>query len=875
MVDGGPGTATLGLRGLGPARTLILINGQRLAPSGVQGAVSAVDLNALPPQIVLERFEWLRDGASPLYGSDAVAGVVNIVTRRKMGLEIFGANAVTGSGAGARRNLELGLGHGSGRLQLLGAIGYAQTQALELGDLPWAQCQVDGFRFGGDAIDPRTGQSKCYPVTGPGDNGATINTISTTTRAGVGAAGAVGTSFNRWRPNLAVNSGVVGWEGVGNAATSLAVRDTFDGAMWRLPAISPQDLYRGYVSAQYDLQALGQAQLYGSLLLSSRESSQVTYRQLSLDYPKGSPLIPAALQFSTLLPLAGSSAMNPLSGTGLRAFVGVGLNHWRQSVRNLQADGGLRGKLGAGDWRYDLHLAYTLSDGRYYQQQFLTSRLARSAYVLADGAGGFVCADRAGGCVAMPALNAASLGGQFPESWRNYVQAWIAGRTLYETHRQSITLDGTALRLPHGPVKLALGAELIHLRINDTPAPESVAGDVYNSSSAAPSRGTDRQASLFAEAQIPLLGQQRWAQELGLQLAARATSTRSAGEAFTYKAVLRYAPLRALALRAGWGTSFRAPSLKDLFQGATLSFPLGTNDPCNGYTNASSALLRANCAAAGLPADFLQTRNLSVYSQGGAASGLRAETATNLNLGATFRPDLGAGHQLQISADYYHTIIRNGIERAGYAYILNSCYSDPNFGTPQATYCRLVNRNPATGALSVLDNATNIARQEVAGLDLALRFQTRISAVRLGLEMTASHFFSQSYQLFPDQNPTQFNGSVRYPRWTGEARARAQLGGMTALYGVSFVGPQSSYGLLRQNPEVSPFAFATPAYWLHRASVQFALRGFDWVIGVENLFDTPPPAISSGLYARIGNAPLYSGYDTYGRVIHTNVTVRF
>jgi len=115
IVDGGPGTNTLGLRGLGATRTLILLNGRRLAPSGVQGGVSAVDLNTLPPQIIIDRYEVLRDGASSIYGSDAVAGVVNVVTRKKMGVELFAANSMTGAGAGSQQTFEVGAGYNSSR----------------------------------------------------------------------------------------------------------------------------------------------------------------------------------------------------------------------------------------------------------------------------------------------------------------------------------------------------------------------------------------------------------------------------------------------------------------------------------------------------------------------------------------------------------------------------------------------------------------------------------------------------------------------------------------------------------------------------------------------------------------------------------------
>ena len=149
-----------------------------------------------------------------------------------------------------------------------------------------------------DFIDPRTGQPKCYPITGTGSNGVTINTIGTThRRRGVGAPGSVGTTFNRWRPNPAVTTGVVGFEGVGGGANNLNVRDTFEPRMLNESLISPGET-DGLPPGDVRPRRARRRRAVFRFLGHRRESQQTNYRQLSLDYRQGSPLIPANLAFS-------------------------------------------------------------------------------------------------------------------------------------------------------------------------------------------------------------------------------------------------------------------------------------------------------------------------------------------------------------------------------------------------------------------------------------------------------------------------------------------------------------------------------------------------------------------------------------------------
>ena len=202
VTAGGTGANTLGLRNLGPARTLVLLNGRRIAPAGTRGNVLAADLNVLPTAIV-ERIEVLKAGASSIYGSDAVAGVVNIITdAQTRGLTIDAQVNVPEVGAGVDRRISATFGFDSDRLNLIGSVEYRKRDALRLNDRGFTKCPIGGFLSGegtpfgsGDGIG--FGGNPCFTL----DNGGvTINTLGLPTRAGIGRTSGLPGNFNRFVP---------------------------------------------------------------------------------------------------------------------------------------------------------------------------------------------------------------------------------------------------------------------------------------------------------------------------------------------------------------------------------------------------------------------------------------------------------------------------------------------------------------------------------------------------------------------------------------------------------------------------------------------------------------------------------------------------
>jgi outer membrane receptor protein involved in Fe transport len=897
VTNGGPGANTLSLRGLGTSRSLVLLNGRRLAPSGSRGAVGSVDLNVLPTAMV-SRIEVLNAGASSIYGSDAVAGVVNVITRTNVkGLELSAQVNVPEVGSGVEYRLAGVFGLQAGNLKINGAAEYYTRNALTFGDRDFTQCQTDyrlsgagGAPDSGDYIDPTTGQPKCYGIAaGTGASGVTINTLGTPSfngttvalapgvPAGYGnlpASAGFGTAAqqvcNRFRPNPNVTTGALpGYECVGGGFLSTDIRSTFPSSLLNTALISPSTNYNGYLQGTYQLNALGNAEIYSEVLASRRKSEQLGNRQLVIDYNQGSPLIPANLRNATFLNYSASGTPTGIPGTPIaaRVFANFGNYDNYQNVDFVKGSIGIRGQL-PHDWHYDAFASKSWADSTYTSNLVLTNRLAQSLDVVASG-GGFACRNPIGGCVAAPALTPNVIGGQLPADWLNYITAPVVGTTKFRETTYNVTIDGPLFRLPGGMAQLVLGAEQRSQSLDDSPSQESVNGNLYSFSSSTPTRGTDRVREVYGELSLPLI-HKGFIYDLSLDGSARYTNYRSYGGQWTYKIGGSLQPVEWLKFRGSYGTSFRAPQLFEQYLGATSGFNAANTDICNNLSQATAPVRLKNCLADGVPLGFQATTSVAVLQRGGAASGLKSETSRNYNAGIVFQPTFSFG-QLSLAADYFDIRVDNGVSQLSSATIQSQCYDDPAFRANSV--CNLVTRsNSSPYALTVVTGYVNISTSVLRGIDYTARFTAPVGPgkVRLGAQVTQ---FLKRYTLgLPTDPVVDVNGYIANPKFTGTFDAAYIVGGFTLRYGAEWVQHTDSDAYIGGGPT---YIFHTPDYWLHSLSVTYRTDRFEYGIGVRNLTNKNPPFISSGAYTRIGNAPLYSGYDFVGRTFFANVVAHF
>jgi outer membrane receptor protein involved in Fe transport len=910
--EGGAGVNTVGLLGLGSQRTLVLLNGRRLSPAGVGPQLVAADLNVLP-DAVLDHIEVIKNGASSVYGSDAVGGVVNIITDTKMNgltLDAFSNVPLDSRGAGANYRLSVAAGKTFDRGHILASFEYREQTAVKLGDRKDMSCPTDlifdpasGKQIG--QLTPDGSQLRCFPF----------------------ANGAVGTAQNYVLGISYLTTGQVNRYGfpTGDINSPINVNNTNLRALASPRQLeedfySPVRTYTGYVNAAYELGALGDAELYAEGLFTRRESSQANMTQISIDpnqigfeiyggalagygYPSESPFFPNSL----------ASAAHG-SNDALRVFIVPQMLRSTQKVDFYRGNVGLRGNVGIGDIRYDANFQYSRTDGTSGVQGIDTRRIRASLLpVLAPagtpgqyvttaiageaGAGGnYTCASNVtagayngGKCVAADFFNPSTLAGNLPANLFNWLYTNQIERTKYEEEIAQLVFDGTLFKLPAGPVGFAVGGEWRRDAIDDIPSEPSQTGNLYNYSSSGRTKGSDEVYEVFGELKAPLLKDQPFAKRLDVSASVRYTHNRSYGSSTTYRFGGNYAPTDFLTFRGNYGTSFRAPNLYEQFVADQSGFSTAT-DPCENWNTVYSPTsnLYKNCQAdltaaigAAKAQNFIATSSPEVFTSGGGKA-LKAEKSTSWGGGFVFQPKFA---KLEFAVDYFNTTVNDEVSQLGDT-IITRCFESDNFRAGN-TYCSFVGaRDTLQGNLTTLRNAyLNIAMQKVSGIDFNLRYQLPIGGFTNVLNITATRMLHQIYQPFAEEDAVDYNGTLGTqgtaggPKWVGSARLAVRKDNVTLYYGANYVGPM-------KNDVISPpvvngvqavSILRTHNYITQDLSVQVEIGKLgELTFGAKNLFDRKPEMISStdGL-PRVGNYFNYSGYDFLGRSLFLEVVRKF
>lgn len=913
VVNGGQGVNTLGLRGFGPTDTLILINGRRLSPAGVRGAVGAADLNTIPSALV-DRIEILKDGASSVYGSDAVAGVVNIITNDNLdGFILEGQRNIVEAGGGDQSRISFSGGHEFGALRLVGSVEYYERDVLRYGDRDYTRCPGDLVRDPDtgeifDDIDPLTGQLDCWSINFANSAGVTLNTIATGTRAGFGGPGAaVLGNFTRWRPNQMVGDGaggrLDGFEGVnGGGLVGFANRDTFDPDMLDQELITPARTVNAFLQGQYDLG--NGSEVYAEFLYSNRESSGVNFVQLTLDYPNnallgppGSDLRTGPVQnpLSTLPPTLPTNVPIPAPyATQVRAFIGFGNTLSTQDVDYTRYVVGIRGDVGFLDgWQYDFNVYYGHNDAVNTQENFLIDRVFNSL-VVSPAVGGepanlvrnvngvnVVCTitltNPGYGCIPAPALTASTIAGNLPSDWVRWIQQTLRETNVYEETAYQFIIDGPLFSMPAGRVQGVFGLEHRSASIDDTPDFNNINNNVYNFTSAQVTRGEDAVSEAFTELEFPLLSGAPLAESLTLNLSGRYTDYDSYGADSTYKISTSWEPVEDLLVRFTRGTSYRAPALFEQFLGFTSGFLAGNQDPCNGYgARPITDRIYINCdAQIGNPA-FVQNNGVTVFGSGGAVNDLSAETSENETYGFTWRPlhDVDSWGELSLAIDRFSISLSDSVAQPGAANIMNICYGSPNPATEP--YCALISRD-GSNRLTVFNNYLNIASQDAEGYDYGARYAHTLWNGEVSVAVNLTQYTTQTFQLLDLFDPTDTNGRIGSPEMVGDMAVNYERGPWNFRYGLTWIDAMSDYAAQEEDPATSFFVLSTPDYFLHDVSVEYQADNWKATLGVRNLLDEQPPRVSSvdNLINGLGAVPFFSGFDYVGRQFFINLSTSF
>ena len=923
--NGGIGTETISLRGLGASRTLTLINGRRAGKAGTRGGVSAFDLNAIPLSAV-QNIEVLKDGASSVYGSDAVAGVVNIITKSGDTSEIdfFYSGPEEGGGEELRASGAWGKDFSRGNVLL--TFDYNKQEELAQGDRDYFNCGEDyvfdpetGERA--DLINPATGKYKCtdalwghqwvYDYLDP--NYASRPWQRQNSLLQYDYDGTLAQYLPAFGPSGAGIIAPPGWYAVGLGELLLPGADPD-------PYYGPTaGLSEALVSADHPFQdeatlvpeseritlfgtgtfeLTSSAELYGEFLLNRRETKVNGYRQFwsyqylyGYDYGAGFAVggDPVALANGW-----GVQQPDVLTGAGLTSYFGLSgtgaTNHSddQVTVNYVNLVGGARGNFDGAltDWNYDVFLQFSQSDGDYTSDVIYDDAITPYEFrnSLCEGT---VTPVRGVPCVDVNWYNPDLLNGELPANEREFLFGTATGNTIYEQAQIEAFVDGPLFELPAGTVEAGFGFNRTRERINDVPAEVFQVGNAWGSSSAGITRGSKTSTALFGELAIPLLKDKPLVEALDLSLSARWTDVDVYGDGTTYKVGLGWQVTPSLKARATYGTSFRAPALYELYLDAQTSFAgQRTIDPCVNYVNAFAdgdiSERRFNNCAADLPPGLVPGGGggSATVSASGNAGELDAETSDALNIGLIWVPTFA---NFRASIDYYEIEVSDQITQLGAANILLGCYESDNFATDPL--CDLFTRNDTNYLIdTVTNNFINVATQTNKGVDMQAEYSHDFAFGSMTLEGQATYQMEDELVLFASSDPIDSNGEAGDPEWVGEASVTFERGPWSAYWGVNYIGDTSnidSYGGNTGTSLGNPIRFKlkTEQVIYHSASLTRELpNGFQVRVGVANVFDEAPPSVTTlnlGEYSTVGTSAFYSQYDWFGRRFFMNINKKF
>ncbi|HET7678925.1 MAG TPA: TonB-dependent receptor [Xanthobacteraceae bacterium] len=873
------GRATLNLRGLGETRNLILLNGRRLPLSS---AFSVVDINNIPPNII-DNIETISGGASAVYGSDAMSGVVNFITRRSFdGVQIDARGGMSDRGDAETMDIALlaGTGTANDRGRAMISVSYSDRNVL------WGSDRPDFFSLG--VLSSFIGQGTIV-VAGNAPSQAAYNTLFAT--YGI----APGTVLNS--RNLGFNDDGTLFSQIGAfnyRGPTTGLFSTFGGTV-RQPVtmqeyiVQPMTRWNVFAQASYDFTDAieGYTQI---LHTDSKVTGQVgwspTLFNANITVPVTNPFLPAAL-----LPLL-ASRPTPAAPFVLNSrFMGFEDRKFIADTNLTQFVLGLRGNLGFSNWKWDVYGSHDTVDLVETQDAALLSSRMQQLLNAPDG-GRSLCA---GGFNPFGLANQLSVS----EQCRDYIST--------ETHdvtktKQSVlegNLTGALFALPGGDVQFSATATYRKNSFTYDPDPAREGGDIIGTLASVPSQGKTNVKELGLELLIPLLKERPFVHNAEINLGYRISDYNVTGKVDTYRVEGLWSPIKPLLFRGGYEKATRSPNIGELYSSAqTAQVQIGSppqGDPCDSRSPSRTAQIIALCVATGVPAGIINGFQYTTVAVGSVTSGstdLTPEDADTITFGAVltspFQSPWASG--LSASVDYYNIKIKDVISQVAAVTTLNKCYnldgSNSNYDANNV-FCSQIIRDPTTGFITfVATPYLNLGGLRTSGIDVQADWRLNFADTlgipgRLHLNTVVNFLRSYKVQVQPDGPFVQYRNTI-----DGTQAATTPPAGLPLPKWKSFTNLNYSYGpatlgfrwrhLPKMRDVTSVTRPATPAPGVPKYDIFDANLALDLfkkhriVVGVTNIFDKDPPVVGGTL-----GQTQPGTYDIIGRSFYASVTARF
>ncbi len=837
LLEAGDGASRVSLRGLGISRTLVLVNGQRMANP---------DINLIPPEMI-EKVDVLAEGASTVYGSDAIGGVVNFILRKDFKGAQFSLNdGISSHGDAQRRGFNLTGGMTGEHYSIAAGLDYNKYDATLGARRKFSKQQLylsSGSVIPAGSSSIPTGRIQ-VPASIASQYGCTLNSSG---YAQVTLATGNGSSLGDYRCRLG--------------------SDTFNYAALNYIQTA-QKRTNGFVLGSYDftdnLTGFVDA-FYNHTVSSGQDAPSPVGTGDGLIISSSNPINPFGITFSQN-PVPG----DPNSGYNFQTrLTGAGTRVHSYTTDTSQINAGLRGNFGQeSSWNWDASINYSH-----------TKRDQRDTNE-----------------VDIPALQAAVDGGANIFDQANAGNVLSAGvkTPIYiytqSTKQAQFDASGELWDLPAGAVQLSAGAlyrkQFMNYTVSDFAVldPTTTTCQILQEACGSPGRGSFNVKEVYAETLIPLLSDQPWAHSLNLDLGVRSSNYSTTGTTTNGKIAIEWRPIADLLVRGTISQVFRAPNLNELYDGRTLVQP-NLNDPCVGLTAAELAAHPAACQFVPVNWAGNSPAQVNTFYSGAATVGatLKPEKGKSINLGLVYDPDWLPG--VSTSVDFWHIYLSDTLTAIQADTVVNSCYN--NASSP---YCSFIHREDNTsrqpGQVFLINTpVVNLGTLSTTGIDYTLRYKIPhfdLGSVDPGnFRAGLSTSYTSTYKVNatpgePDTKTVNYAGTLspqfgNISRWRGTVTLNWDKGNWNAQWQSRYINKLTA---LNADAAIAGVNIPMASVIYHSIQLGYAVPSihtrFD--VGVDNLSNKLPPLVyQNGANYNVDTAT----YDVLGRYYWARATIKF
>jgi iron complex outermembrane receptor protein len=929
---GGVGSANISLRGLGPERTLVLVNGRRLGSSGVRGAPAQPDINLLPLNLV-ERVEIITEGASSVYGADAVAGVVNIILRDKFdGLEISLNGEVPSDSGGEVSQVSFITGTSSDRANFVISGEYYNRDRVTAGsryDCP-RDTEVDQS---GNVT------SQCF-------NGFFDNAVFDT-----GGSGFNGSPWLWFTPGSS-DIGIANWSSSPAAAPDPAPPGASERAddrnrVFFLPEYSDWDerLASDLVQPieRFSIVGLGSFDLgadheffFENYYMNRRLVNNATHEQI---FPTIRGMIPQEdasgniIVDATGAPVLVDNPLNPFAADAIPIVTLEDIPQQRTvELQHFRFVGGLRGDITANQWftdheiGYDISVSYDRGTGFESRTILNESNLSLSIDTLRlDAAGNPICgvntADAFGfvtpsSCVPVnmfdPLIYTGGVTGEgvfATDAERDFLLGTRVNRTVVEQTLYSAYVTGNLAELPAGPLGFAFGLEFRDDKIDSAADFLGAKGGVAaeNPLTEGETRGSRDLFDAYAEVNVPLIEGRPGIESLSFEAAVRFTDESNFGNETTYRLRATYQPNNWITASASFGTSFRAPNLREQFLADQFSGVGGDSDPCaipdaanvggvyDPALDTRSQTVLDNCILDGAdPTQLGIIASTTIpVTIGGNPNDLIAETSDSFTATLQFSPPISDSVSLDIAVSYFDIEIEDTVRSIAATTIMTRCFEDaPGLASP---FCSRLERSgvaadPTFNFITTVDASfVNIGLETAQGIDLNTRLGFDVSGWNVNWSNAITFQTERDEQIFTDDIVEDLVDDFGIPDVRWNSVVSVARNSWEFVWVLRYLAATHTSAVATIDAECDSFddsteiAGTTPTAsvctaaeaWYNDIAVTYS--GDTWSVsaGINNLLDEEPPIVDMSAGSNRLGRVTSSGYDQFGQTVFVTATFGF